>query len=94
MFLWIADKDNLCLYGFPSRQWEVNLPPEDVPPEIPEPTLGINFARDGMVKRDWLSIVALYSDAWLVSVSSYYAARFGFDSNHRCALLGLNMPLI
>ena len=72
----------------------MNLPPEEVPPEIPEPTLGINFARDGMVERDWLSLVAVHSDAWLASVSSYYAARFGFDSNHRCALLGLNMPLI
>jgi hypothetical protein len=24
------------------------LPAEEVPPEIPEPALGINFARDGM----------------------------------------------
>ena len=64
----------------------------NLPPEIPEPTLGINFARDGMVERDWMSLVAVHSDAWLHSVSSYYAARFAFDSNHKCALLGLNMP--
>jgi len=24
------------------------LPAEEVPPELPEPALGINFARDGM----------------------------------------------
>ncbi|CAA6675808.1 unnamed protein product [Spirodela intermedia] len=30
---------------------EVNLPAEEVPAELPEPALGINFARDGMQKR-------------------------------------------
>ncbi|KAK6947086.1 Alfin, N-terminal [Dillenia turbinata] len=41
-------KENLCLYGFPNEQWEVNLPAKEVPPKIPEPILGIKFARDGM----------------------------------------------
>jgi len=27
--------------------WEVALPAEEVPPEAPEPALGVNFARDG-----------------------------------------------
>ncbi|KAI3524778.1 hypothetical protein L1887_03442 [Cichorium endivia] len=45
-------KENLCLYGFPSEQWEVNLPAEEVPPELPEPALGINFPRDGMPEND------------------------------------------
>ncbi len=26
----------------------MQLPAEEVPPELPEPALGINFARDGM----------------------------------------------
>lgn len=26
----------------------MTLPAEEVPPELPEPALGINFARDGM----------------------------------------------
>ena len=42
------DKENLCLYGNPDCTWEVQLPAEEVPPELPEPALGINFARDGM----------------------------------------------
>ena len=42
------DKENLCLYGNPDGTWEVQLPAEEVPPELPEPALGINFARDGM----------------------------------------------
>ena len=31
--------------------WKVGLPVEEVPPELPEPALGINFARDGMAVR-------------------------------------------
>nr|GEU99466.1 hypothetical protein [Tanacetum cinerariifolium] len=52
------EKDNLCLYGFPSEQWEVNLPAEEVPLELPEPALGINFVRDGMQRKNWLALVA------------------------------------
>ncbi|KAH9328020.1 hypothetical protein KI387_000128, partial [Taxus chinensis] len=83
------DKDNLCLYGLPSEQWEVNLPAEEVPPELPEPALGINFARDGMHEKDWLSLVVVHSDAWLSAVSIYYGARFGFDKNDRKRLFNL-----
>eukprot|EP00249_Psilotum_nudum_P009730 c22123_g3_i2 orf=147-770(+) len=70
------EKENLCLYGFPDEAWEVNLPAEEVPPEIPEPALGINFARDGMNRKDWLSLVAVHSDAWLLAVAFFYGARF------------------
>jgi hypothetical protein len=78
-----TEKENLCLSGFPSEQWEVNLPAEEVPPELPEPALGINFARDGMQEKDWLSLVAVHSDAWLLSVAFYFGARFGFDKADR-----------
>jgi hypothetical protein len=50
-----------------------------VPPELPEPALGINFARDGMQEKDWLSLVDVHSDAWLLSMAFYFGARFGFD---------------
>ncbi|KAJ0972195.1 hypothetical protein J5N97_020154 [Dioscorea zingiberensis] len=52
------EKENLCLYGLPDETWEVTLPAEEVPPELPEPALGINFARDGMDEKDWLSLEA------------------------------------
>ncbi|KAM1784687.1 hypothetical protein ACFX12_037681 [Malus domestica] len=55
------EKENLSLYGYPSEQWKVNLPAEEVPPELPEPALGINFARDGKVEKDWLSWVVVHS---------------------------------
>ncbi|KAK8551528.1 hypothetical protein V6N12_040164 [Hibiscus sabdariffa] len=77
------EKENLCLYGLPNETWEVNLPVEEVPPELPEPALGINFARDGMQEKDWLSLVAVHSDSWLLSVAFYFGARFGFGKNER-----------
>ncbi|KAF3622188.1 PHD finger protein Alfin1 [Capsicum annuum] len=78
-----AEKENLCLYGLPNETWEVNLPVEEVPPELPEPALGINFARDGMQEKDWLSLVAVHSDSWLLSVAFYFGARFGFGKSDR-----------
>jgi len=65
----------------------VNLPAEEVPPELPEPALGINFARDGMNEKDWLSLVAVHSDSWLLSVAFYFGARFGFDKESRYFIL-------
>ncbi|ESW08860.1 hypothetical protein PHAVU_009G080400 [Phaseolus vulgaris] len=90
------DKENLCLYGFPNEHWEVNLPAEEVPPELPEPALGINFARDGMEEKDWLSLVAVHSDSWLISVAMYFGARFGFDRADRKSLFSMinDLPTI
>ncbi|KAF3622189.1 PHD finger protein ALFIN-LIKE 8 [Capsicum annuum] len=79
----VCEKENLCLYGLPNETWEVNLPVEEVPPELPEPALGINFARDGMQEKDWLSLVAVHSDSWLLSVAFYFGARFGFGKSER-----------
>ncbi|KAJ4877625.1 PHD finger protein ALFIN-LIKE 3 [Raphanus sativus] len=83
------EKENLCLYGQPNERWEVNLPAEEVPPELPEPVLGINFARDGMQEKDWLSLVAVHSDAWLLAVAFFFGARFGFDKADRKRLFNM-----
>ncbi|KAK8950743.1 PHD finger protein ALFIN-LIKE 8 [Platanthera zijinensis] len=90
------EKENLCLYGIPNETWEVDLPAEEVPPELPEPALGINFARDGMDEKDWLSLVAVHSDAWLLAVAFYFGARFGFDKEARKRLFTMinNLPTI
>lgn len=76
-------KENLCLYGLPNQTWKVTLPAEEVPPELPEPALGINFVRDGMQEKDWLSLVAMHSDSWLLAVAFFFGARFGFGKNER-----------
>ncbi|XP_061351593.1 PHD finger protein Alfin1 isoform X6 [Gastrolobium bilobum] len=90
------EKENLCLYGFPNETWEVNLPVEEVPPELPEPALGINFARDGMQEKDWLSLVAVHSDSWLLAVAFYFGARFGFGKTERKRLFQMinDLPTI
>lgn len=77
------EKENLCLYGYPKGNWEVTLPAEEVPPELPEPALGINFARDGMEHRDWVSLIAVHSDSWLYAVAFYYCARFNKQERKR-----------
>lgn len=78
-----ADKENLCLYGLPNGNWEVGPPAEEVPPEMPEPALGINFARDGMQRRDWLSLVAVHSDSWLLAVAFFFGTRLNANDRYR-----------
>lgn len=69
------DRENLCLYGNPDSSWEVDLPAEEVPPEMPEPALGINFARDGMqVRPNWRCCEVS------VSLGLALRARGGFDT--------------
>lgn len=70
------------MYGHPNGSWHVAMPAEEVPPELPEPALGINFARDGMNRRDWLALVAVHSDSWLLSVAFYFGASL--NRNDRC----------
>lgn len=91
MIVWKLEKENLCLYGHPNESWEVNLPAEEVPPELPEPALGINFARDGMNRRDWLSLVAVHSDCWLLSVAFYFGARLNRNERYFFFLLLANV---
>ncbi|BAF13621.1 pHD finger protein ALFIN-LIKE 3 [Oryza sativa Japonica Group] len=88
------DKENLCLYGLANGSWEVALPAEEVPPELPEPALGINFARDGMNRRDWLSLVAVHSDSWLVSVAFFFAARLNGNERKRLFNMINDLPTV
>lgn len=73
----------MSVSGEPSGAWALDLPAEEVPAELPEPCLGINFARDGMARKEWLALVAVHSDAWLMSVAFYYGAKL--NSDQRCA---------
>lgn len=77
------NKTNLCLYGYADGTWEVAEPCEEVPPELPEPTLGINFARDGMRKEDWLCLVAVHADCWLMATTFYNAAKLDQKGRQR-----------
>ncbi|KAI5013567.1 PHD finger protein ALFIN-LIKE 2 isoform X1 [Hordeum vulgare subsp. vulgare] len=88
------EKENLCLYGHPNGSWEVALPAEEVPPEMPEPALGINFARDGMHRRDWLSLVAVHSDSWLLSVAFFFGARLNANERKRLFTMINDQPTV
>ncbi|WCJ19888.1 PHD finger protein ALFIN-LIKE 2 [Euphorbia peplus] len=88
------EKENLCLYGHPNGAWEVTLPAEEVPPELPEPALGINFARDGMHRKDWLSLVAVHSDCWLLSVAFYFGARLNRNERKRMFSMINDLPTL
>jgi len=70
--------------GDRSGSWSVDPPAEEIPAELPEPCLGINFARDGMVRKDWLALVAAHSDAWLMAVAFFYAVKL--DASGRARL--------
>ena len=72
----------LARTGTRDGNWSVDLPVEEVPSELPEPCLGINYARDGMQRRDWLSLVAVHSDSWLMAVAFFYAVKL--DAAGRC----------
>ncbi|THU54252.1 hypothetical protein C4D60_Mb10t23090 [Musa balbisiana] len=78
----------MCLYGCPDETWELKEPP-DVPHELPEPNIGINFARDGMPEKGWLAHIAIHSDAWLYSYAFYIAIRAGLDAETRQQLFNM-----
>lgn len=88
------EKDNLCLYGDPDASWSVDLPAEEVPAELPEPCLGINFARDGMARKEWLALVAVHSDAWLMSVAFYYGAKLNAEQRRQLFTQLNNSPTL
>ncbi|KAF5823863.1 hypothetical protein HanXRQr2_Chr01g0042891 [Helianthus annuus] len=47
----VSEKENSCLYRHPNESYEVTLLAKEVPFELPEPALGVNFARDGMTTK-------------------------------------------
>ncbi|KAK9068938.1 hypothetical protein SSX86_013054 [Deinandra increscens subsp. villosa] len=78
------DKDeDLCLFGYPNESWGVAKPSEKVPAAIPEPSTGINFARDSMDRTDWLYMVAVHSYSWLMAVAFYHGAFAGLNAVER-----------
>ncbi|KAK5824778.1 hypothetical protein PVK06_019562 [Gossypium arboreum] len=90
----VPEKDNLCLFGYPNRRWEVNRPVAYLPPEIPEPTLGINFCGNGMRRKDWFSLVAVQSDAWLLAVAYFWGARFDQADRDRLFTMINDLPTL
>ncbi|MEO2193298.1 MAG: alfin [bacterium] len=80
--------------GHPDGTWSVDLPAAEVPPEMPEPVLGINFARNGMQQSDWLSLCAIHSDSWLMSLLFFFGARFNCTGRAELFALANQHPTI
>ena len=72
----------------------MDLPAAEVPPEMPEPVLGINFARNGMSQSDWLSLCAIHSDSWLMSLLFFFGARFNCTGRAELFALANQHPTI
>ncbi|CAL9197357.1 PHD finger protein ALFIN-LIKE 4-like [Musa acuminata AAA Group] len=82
------EKPKMCLYGRPNETWKVKERPL-LFSELPEPHSGINCIRDGMLEKDWLAHVAIHSDAWIISLAFYIAARAGCDHDVRQQLFNM-----
>jgi len=80
--------------GNPDGTWSVDLPAAEVPPEMPEPVLGINFARNGMAMNDWLSLCAIHSDSWLMALLFFFGARFNCTGRAELFALANQHPTI
>ncbi|VVB13356.1 unnamed protein product [Arabis nemorensis] len=78
-----AIREDLCLYAYPNKKWQVTPPFEQLPQRLPEPVLGINFARDGMQRKDWLLLVAAHCDVWLLSLVSFFGSWLTRDERTR-----------
>lgn len=87
----MCDPENevMCLYGNYNGSWEVKLPSEEAPPELPQPILGINIVRDAMQNKEWRSFVAVHCDSWLISLAFCFAGLFGFGQSERSRLFDL-----
>lgn len=81
-FLGLVEEDNLCLYAYPNETWDVSPPPLEVPSDIPEPVLGINYIRDGMQRKAWLQFVAGHCDSWLLYLAFFFGFRLNRDERY------------
>lgn len=75
--------------GKPDGTWKVEELAPEIPPHVPEPTLGIICARDLMKRSQWFLLLAAFSDAWLMSTLFFQAARANFNEKERFDLFSL-----
>ncbi|KAF4391448.1 hypothetical protein G4B88_005519 [Cannabis sativa] len=82
----ILDHNLLFLSEDNIPSWESSSPNvSKVLPKLFELALGVNFARDWMQEKGWLSLVAVHSNSWLLAIAFYFGARFGFGKSESSA---------
>ncbi|CAN6810093.1 unnamed protein product [Brassica oleracea] len=72
-------KEDLSLYGYPDGTWDVQEACMVLPPNLPEPAVGINLARDRMRAIDWVTLVAEHCDSWLLSLAFFFSVGLSRD---------------
>ncbi|KAJ1437148.1 Alfin [Sesbania bispinosa] len=83
--MWCEIMQIFVSMDFPAELWELITPLKNFLLLFPEPALGINLARDGMQKKDWLSLVAVHRMHGY-SLAFFFGTRFGFDKADRTRL--------
>lgn len=76
----------LCLAAGPDGTWSLGPPHPDVPPPLPEPCVGINFAKDGTSRAEWATVLAAHCDAWLMSLAAFFMGAAGLGAAGRQTL--------
>ena len=76
-------KGNLRWFGLPDGQWEVSDTPSEASPRNLPNSPCINFVRDVMPEKNWLTFVAQRSEAWLDAAAHYFAGRSGLATGDR-----------
>lgn len=91
----IFAEENLCLYRHPHVRW-VKMSADEVPREVPEPALGINFkfSKDGMHWKEWFSLVGVHSDCWLLAVALYFGARLNRNERYNFLHTGCGYSML
>ena len=66
--------------GFPSEQWEVKIPVT--------PVFGIKLEEDDPMlhEKHWPTLIAVRCNTWLLSLSSLFGCKYGFDKDDRFLL--------
>ncbi|XP_047330115.1 PHD finger protein ALFIN-LIKE 3-like [Impatiens glandulifera] len=95
-FFNLCDPENeyMCLYGDSDGSWRVSNATDEVPTDLPEPTLGLLVGRDLMKRQDWLSLIALHTDCWLIALAFRFALHFDYKERNRLFNLINEMPTL
>uniref|UniRef100_A0A0D9UX07 PHD finger protein ALFIN-LIKE n=1 Tax=Leersia perrieri TaxID=77586 RepID=A0A0D9UX07_9ORYZ len=88
------DLDGMCLYGNSDGTWELAPLPEMVPPDLPEPVLGVNHQRGALQVNDWIAILACHCDSWLLAVAFFHGARLDCDGRVRLFDMINDLPTV
>ncbi|CAK9328201.1 unnamed protein product [Citrullus colocynthis] len=68
-----------CLYGHADGEWELREATNgEMTCRNRDPTVGINFGIEGIPLIQWLRLVAIHSDAWLISTAFHNPSHTHF----------------